>query len=141
MFLQGGTKKPNFKKAKFSQLREAIGLTNWDKVLKNKNTAKKWDIFKNILKSHCERYIPYGNKRLRNKKKPMWINRTVKKAINDKKKAYKTLKQEGCTEALKNYKEKNRTCKKLIKAAKLETKRLIAKESKTNPKMFFNYIP
>ena len=32
---------PNFKKAKFSQLREAIGLTNWDKVLKNKNTTTK----------------------------------------------------------------------------------------------------
>ena len=38
----------------------------------------------------------------------MWINRTVKKAINDKKKAYKSLKQEGSQEALINYKEKNR---------------------------------
>ena len=137
-FLKGGTKIPNFKKAKFSQLSEAIGLTNWDKVIKNKNKTTKWEICKSIVTSNCERYIPYRNKRLRNNKKPMCINGTVKKAINDKKKAYKSLKQEGSQEALINYKEKSRICKKLIKFAKLETERLIAKESKTNPKMFFN---
>ena len=36
----------------------------------------------------------------------MWINKTVKKAINDKKKAFKSLKQEGSEEATENYKEK-----------------------------------
>ncbi|CAJ0934920.1 unnamed protein product [Ranitomeya imitator] len=42
--------------------------------------------------------------------------------------------------ALKNYREKNTLSKKLIKAAKKETEKHIAKESKTNPKLFFNYI-
>ncbi|CAJ0962574.1 unnamed protein product [Ranitomeya imitator] len=41
---------------------------------------------------------------------------------------------------LKNYREKNTLSKKLIKAAKKETEKHIAKESKTNPKLFFNYI-
>ncbi|CAJ0962159.1 unnamed protein product [Ranitomeya imitator] len=36
--------------------------------------------------------------------------------------------------------EKNTLSKKLIKAAKKETEKHIAKESKTNPKLFFNYI-
>lgn len=38
----------------------------------------------------------------------MWINRNVKQAINNKKKAFKLLKQEGSEEALKSYRDKNK---------------------------------
>ncbi|CAJ0926033.1 unnamed protein product [Ranitomeya imitator] len=70
----------------------------------------------------------------------MWLNKEVRQAINSKKKAFALLKQDGTIEALKNYREKNTLSKKLIKAAKKETEKHIAKESKTNPKLFFNYI-
>ncbi|CAJ0925797.1 unnamed protein product [Ranitomeya imitator] len=70
----------------------------------------------------------------------MWLNKEVRQAINSKKKAFALLKQDGTIEALKNYREKNTLSKKLIKAVKKETEKHIAKESKTNPKLFFNYI-
>lgn len=47
------------------------------------------------------------------------------KLIN-KKKAFKLFKQEGSDKALKGYKEQNKICKIMIKAAKLETERYIA---------------
>ncbi|CAJ0923047.1 unnamed protein product [Ranitomeya imitator] len=136
---QGVTKTLNFRKAKFDQLRDALNLVDWDNILRNKNTDK-WEMFKNILNRQCKRFIPCGNKRTRNRKNPMWLNKEVRQAINSKKKAFALLKQDGTIEALKNYREKNTLSKKLIKAAKKETEKHIAKESKTNPKLFFNYI-
>ncbi|CAJ0962937.1 unnamed protein product [Ranitomeya imitator] len=137
---QGVTKTLNFRKAKFDQLRDALNLVDWDNILRNKNTDNKWEMFKNILNRQCKRFIPCGNKRTRNRKNPMWLNKEVRQAINSKKKAFALLKQDGTIEALKNYREKNTLSKKLIKAAKKETEKHIAKESKTNPKLFFNYI-
>ncbi|CAJ0927093.1 unnamed protein product [Ranitomeya imitator] len=137
---QGVTKTLNFRKAKFDQLRDALNLVDWDNILRNENTDNKWEMFKNILNRQCKRFIPCGNKRTRNRKNPMWLNKEVRQAINSKKKAFALLKQDGTIEALKNYREKNTLSKKLIKAAKKETEKHIAKESKTNPKLFFNYI-
>ncbi|CAJ0940923.1 unnamed protein product [Ranitomeya imitator] len=137
---QGVTKTLNFRKAKFEQLRDALNLVDWDNILRNKNTDNKWEMFKNILNRQCKRFIPCGNKRTRNRKNPMWLNKEVRQAINSKKKAFALLKQDGTIEALKNYREKNTLSKKLIKPAKKETEKHIAKESKTNPKLFFNYI-
>lgn len=37
----------------------------------------------------------------------MWINKNVKEAINNRKKAFKLLKQTSGEEALKSYKKKN----------------------------------
>lgn len=65
--------------------------------------------------------------------KTVWINRNVKETIN-KKKAIKLLKQEGNDET-----RKINDVKTQIKAAKLETERLTAKEIKTNPKIFFTF--
>ncbi|CAJ0965440.1 unnamed protein product [Ranitomeya imitator] len=137
---QGVTKTLNFRKAKFDQLRDALNLVDWDNILRNKNTDNKWEMFKKILNRQCKRFIPCGNKRTRNRKNPMWLNKEVRQAINSKKKAFALLKQDGTIEALINYREKNTLSKKLIKAAKKETEKHIAKESKTNPKLFFNYI-
>ncbi|CAJ0940425.1 unnamed protein product [Ranitomeya imitator] len=137
---QGVTKTLNFRKAKFEQLRDALNLVDWDNILRNENTDNKWEMFKNILNRQSKRFIPCGNKRTRNRKNPMWLNKEVRQAINSKKKAFALLKQDGTIEALKNYREKNTLSKKLIKAAKKETEKHIAKESKTNPKLFFNYI-
>ncbi|CAJ0925451.1 unnamed protein product, partial [Ranitomeya imitator] len=137
---QGVTKTLNFRKAKFEQLRDALNLVDWDNILRNENTDNKWEMFKNILNRQCKRFIPCGNKRTRNRKNPMWLNKEVRQAINSKKKAFALLKQDGTIEALKNYREKNTLSKNLIKAAKKETEKHIAKESKTNPKLFFNYI-
>ncbi|XP_073516627.1 uncharacterized protein [Phyllobates terribilis] len=53
----------------------------------------------------------------------------------------------SCSECEKCFNQKSalvkhqrKVCKKQIRIAKEETERLIAKESKTNPKLFFNYI-
>ncbi|CAJ0932325.1 unnamed protein product [Ranitomeya imitator] len=109
---QGVTKTLNFRKAKFDQLRDALNLVDWDNILRNKNTDNKWEMFKNILNRQCKRFIPCGNKRTRNRKNPMWLNKEVRQAINSKKKAFALLKQDGTIEALKNYREKNTLSKK-----------------------------
>ncbi|CAJ0940289.1 unnamed protein product, partial [Ranitomeya imitator] len=98
---QGVTKTLNFRKSKFDQLRDALNLVDWDNILRNKNTDNKWEMFKNILNRQCKRFIPCGNKRTRNRKNPMWLNKEVRQAINSKKKAFALLKQDGTIEALK----------------------------------------
>lgn len=91
IFCQEATKALNFRKAKFNQLRDAPNLIDWDSVLITKNTDTKWDIFKSILHFQYERYIPYFNKRVRNRNKPERINKNVMGAKSNKKKAFQLL--------------------------------------------------
>lgn len=74
-------------------------------------------------------------------RKTLWLKKiNIRGAISEKNKVFKLLKQEGCDKALKIYKEKHKLCKRQITAAKIESETITARESKNNPKMFFNYI-
>ncbi|XP_073519598.1 uncharacterized protein [Phyllobates terribilis] len=88
---KGVTKTLNFRRAKFDQLRDALHLIDWDSIFSNRSTDRKWEIFKTVLHSHCRRYIPYGNKRTRNRRKPMWLNKEFKRAMKNKKRAFGKL--------------------------------------------------
>ncbi|XP_056395052.1 uncharacterized protein LOC130290887 [Hyla sarda] len=133
----GKAKTYNFKKANFPGLRAALQDIDWGEVFSNADTEGKWDIFKSTLNNYTAKYIPKGNKYKRLKLNPTWLTNEVKRAINNKKIAFKKYKSDGSAITFKQYKELNKICKNVIKTAKIQNERQVAKESKTNPKYFF----
>uniref|UniRef100_A0A8C5PX62 Reverse transcriptase domain-containing protein n=1 Tax=Leptobrachium leishanense TaxID=445787 RepID=A0A8C5PX62_9ANUR len=70
----------------------------------------------------------------------MWLSRKVTKEMKNKKKAFKAFKFDKSEASYKAYRAANKACKNVIRWAKLENEKEIAKESKTHPKRFFRYI-
>ena len=136
----GKTKTLNFRRANFPMLRAALQHIDWEGMFAQKNTEQKWESFKSVVHTHTEQYIPVSNKFKRLKVKPMWLTSSVKKAIKNKKRAFKIYKDEGTLSSFENYKEYNKICKKEIRIAKILNEQKVAKECKTNPKKFFKYI-
>ncbi|CAI9617687.1 unnamed protein product, partial [Staurois parvus] len=68
------------------------------------NTTQKWEFFKKTVCEHTAKYIPMGKKFKRLKPMIMWLTAKVKKAIDNKKRAFIKYKNEG-TLSFKRYKE------------------------------------
>lgn len=69
-----------------------------------------------------------------------WLTSDVKKVMRENNKAFNKLKSERMASGLKGYKECNRYFKRAIKVPKLRYWRVVASESKRNPKIFCKYI-
>ena len=76
-------------------------------------------------------------RRKRSARAPPWMDGEVKRAINEKKKAWNRSKKE---EEKRDYKKWENKTKKLIRKKKNALERQIAKDSKLNPKHFFSFI-
>ena len=64
---------------------------DWEGILAPMNTEQKWEFFKKTVYELTTKYVPMGNKFKRLKIKPMWLTVKVKKAINNKKIAFKEI--------------------------------------------------
>ena len=98
-----------------------------------------WCIIKGVIDSLVEKWVPWKRKRGR-RNKPRWMNGEIQKAVKAKKTAWKRWKRSGTEEDKKEYKKWEGKTKKLIRNRKNAFERNVAKESKTNPKLFYSYI-
>ena len=79
-------------------------LQDWERISASMGTEPKWEFLKKTVCEFTAKYIPMGNKFKRLKIKPMWLMAKVKKAINNKKRAFKKYKNEGTLVLFKCYK-------------------------------------
>ena len=90
----------------------------------------------NIVSKH----VPHKRKRVINKSNPKWFNNDISVAIRERNKVYKKYKLKP-SELNKNaYNSSKRKVKRLIRLCKREYEKLIALESKENPKRFYDYV-
>ena len=47
-----------YHKGNYTKIIEELDLVDWDEKFENKSVQEAWDIFKDILKSLIEKYIP-----------------------------------------------------------------------------------
>ena len=151
-------KVPDFRKARFDELRTLINNENWD-VLKTLNAEKAWEKFKNVVHDGMVACIPF--KRFRKANKPMWMNNEISQGSKLKKKKWKKLKRcnnhncsahklgkgaggvnkhsDNCL-AYKEFKEIEKDLHKKIRVQKAGFEEDIALDIKNNPKKFYSYV-
>ena len=130
---------PNFSKANWDAINSELSKISWDDVLKDHSIDEMWVAFKNIIHSLVTKYVPMSRPRNINNR-PLWMKRNVIRIIRKKKKLWNRYRE---TKEFSDY-IKFRECQKIavkeIKKAKKKFESKLAKESKTNQKLFFSYV-
>ena len=129
---------PNYRKAEFEKMREALRKTDWKEAMNGKSVNENWIAWKERIKNLMSEYIPM--KRRRNFDEPQWMDSEVKKSIRKKKEAWKKMKQSNRATDKEEYKKCVKEVKKKIRNKKNALERRVMMGRKSNPKSFYAYI-
>ena len=122
----------------YVEMRRRVRSIDWVNELENLRVEEAWQFIKGKLSEVIEALVPM--KRKRNARAPVWMDNEVKRAINEKKKAWKRWKRSKREEERREYKKWENKTKKIIRNKKNTLERQIAKDSKSNPKHFFSFV-
>ena len=153
---------PDFRKAKFNELRSLVNSENWD-VLSTLSTEDACVELKRVIHDGMATCIPM--KTFRKASKPMWMSNEISRGSTLKKKKWKELKQckdQNCKayrksnkigesageenkhssncKAYTNFKELERSLNKKIRVQKAGFEEDIAQDIKQNPKKFYSRV-
>ena len=130
--------KYNFKLGNFNAMREEMGSINW-LFLNESNVNDCWNAIKEQLLSCMDKYIPKVKKGGR-QAKPLWMNNKTMKAIKKKYAFYKRyLNTRDGLDYQRHIKMRNKS-NRLVKMSKKEYEKSIAKNCKSNNKIFWKYV-
>lgn len=74
----------NYRKADWNGLNRALSGVNWSRVLDSRDLHTSWPLFKTILSSNCDIYIP--KKTIKSQFQPPWYDSECDKILKDKEK-------------------------------------------------------
>ena len=129
---------PNYKKAEFGKMREAMRKTDWKGEMRGKSVNENWILVSERIKNLMSEHIPM--KKRRRFDEPRWMDNEVKKIIRKKKEAWKKMKETNRAADKEEYKKAVKEVKKKIKNKKNSLERKVMTCRKTNPKSFYAYI-
>jgi len=87
-----------------------------------------------------ENHIPKKKSNPKERHKLVWIDKKTMRKIKKKYNLYKRFLGSKSGQDYLNYKQERNECKKAIKRAKREYEKKIAKDCKSNPKIFWKYV-
>ena len=128
----------NYRKADFDKLRKLFKDCNWRQVLGGDDVNVCWIHFMEVYNTVVGQCIPFYHAKCR--KNPPWMNRDLLNLVKQKQKLWKKCKNNPCAQNWNDFKTLSGNLKKRIRKAKLNFEKMIAKNSKQNPKAFYAYI-
>ena len=129
----------NFHKGNYDAINEDLRGHDWIADMSMLTVEESWKLFEERLKVTMERNIPKVKASTRKSKKPLWMNNTVLTKLKKKHSAFKRYLQTREGEDYQQYARARNQAKWACRAAVRDFERNIARESKLNPKAFFNY--
>ena len=127
----------NFAKANFEEMNREMANFDWGHTLTNEIEVD-WDTFKNMFLQLCEKHIP--KKTIKEMKRPVWMKHETLKLVRQKRAAWRKYKERGDNDSFLKFKSLEKKVKKVVGKAKHNYEVLVAKNAKTNPKMFYSYL-
>ena len=91
-----------------------------------------------IIMEIVEKYVPWKEKR--KNERPKWFNKEVEAVCKRKRKAWNRWKKSMKEADKETYRKLEKETKGMIRKRKKGLEKIIAKESKSNPKSFYAYI-
>ena len=127
----------NFRKARQDEMRREM-RKDWSKMMEGKSVNEAWQILKESLEKVIDEYVPM--RRMKRKDEPQWLDTEMRNTISEKRRAWANWKRTGRETEREVYARKERECKRMIRNKKNALERSIAKNRKSNPKMYFSYV-
>ena len=128
----------NYSRADYEKIRKLFKKYNWREGLCSDDINDCWVWFKNAYNEVVNKCIP--TYQVKKKKSPLWMNSELLKLVRQKRKLWKKYSSDRSNENWNEFKMATKTLKKRIHKAKLNFEKMIAKNSKENPKAFYAYI-
>jgi Reverse transcriptase (RNA-dependent DNA polymerase) len=130
--------KINWRKGDFAAIRDELECTDWNFLTCCSDLNEAWNMFKNRLTALVDTFVP--RKIMKGAGQPKWLTREIKTQINQKRKAWKRLRQEGGATNRDLYDRANKKLKKSIISAKRKVERNLAFSKDKNNRQFNQYI-
>ena len=127
---------PNFYRANIDAMRKDMNR-DWTRVMKG-TVNEMWALLKESLETTIAHHVP--PKKKRHNDEPKWLDAEVRRKIGEKQRAWSEWKRTGRTSDKLKYTKTERESKKMIRNKKNAYEQNIAKNRKTNPKMYFSYV-
>ena len=126
-----------YHKGNYTKIIEELDLVDWDEKFVNKSVQEAWDIFKDILKTLIEKYIPMSTP---NDYNDPWMNPALMRYWKKKYHAWMRYTESKSYQRHQVYKRKADLFKKKARQAKRLYEKRLAKGVRHNKRAFFRYV-
>ena len=127
----------NFKKMNCDKLRSELGKYDWDNDLENKDVNESWNLMKDRITCAIEASTPLTKNSSSRKKR--YMDNEATEAVKNKHCLYRRWQRTRDPERWNQYKKANNKARRCCRKAQRNFEQNVAKQSKTNPKMFYGY--
>ena len=126
----------NYKRADFDGMRRSLQLIAWDAIL-DAEINEAVDVFYDVLESAIRDHIPTVTLR---RTCPPWFDADVRRALRDKKAAFRRMKRNRASESVDDFENKRRIFKKLSSDNYFEHVKGLVGDFKSNPKRYWTFL-
>jgi endonuclease/exonuclease/phosphatase family metal-dependent hydrolase len=131
--------KYDLNRGKYDNMRTRIQNTNWMSIT-DKDVNESWNFLKNTILQSIEDFIPKVKVKQGKRTKSIWMTNKVLKSVKKKYSLYKRYLTTKAGEDYQKYLAARNKSKSESRKIKKKHERKIAKECKTNPKVFWKYV-
>ena len=128
---------PDYQRANFHTIRDNLSAVDWN-ILNNYNTEESWEHFKEKVTAIIDSGVPKKRRRWSNR--PLWMKQNTIRVIRKKRRLWKWYYTTRDYNDYQSYLKYAATASKVVKRAKKDLERKLAKAAKSNPKPFYKYI-
>ena len=129
---------PDYSKTDFVEIKLKLEDVDWQTELQNKDTLDTWKLIQDKIFSVVDSCIPKKRRRINNK--PLWMNRNIMITIRKKRRLWKWFCNTHDGKDYNAYTKTRDEVNKAIKKAKRNLEKRLAKDAKSNPKPFYQYM-
>ena len=121
----------DWKNCKQEELKEYFEKVEWQNILAGKSVKEQWDVFKTVINTGLDKYVPM--KKLRDGKKCSWMTKKVRNLLNRKQRCFRLVKTCASEENVKQLKVIERKCKNAIRNAKKSLEKKLSEQGDMKP--------
>ena len=121
----------------YSAMQEELDTIKWDNLFYHSSIETNWDLFKNIVLSLTDKFVPKVNKKAESNN-PSLVVSHLNKAIKDKHRLYSQFKFTRSPLEYAKYASKRNNVKFLIRSAKAKYDDSLMQRFKSNPKALYS---
>ena len=127
----------NYLRANYQEMRNMMKSESWEEM-EVMDVNEKWIYVKKKILESIEKHTP--RRKSSKRMGPPWMNKDLKKCINEKRKAWKKWKESGKEGDRLAYRDKERETKTKIRKRKNGWEKQIVEKRNTNPRLFYQQI-
>ena len=128
----------DFRKANYVEMRGHMARVDWADKYGESDVEECWSVFKELIAQITDNFVPL--KRKRNNNTPPWMDKEVRNAIKEKKRAWDKWKRTRADDDKNVYKKWEKKVKKMVHNKKNSLERQVARECKDDPKRFYSFV-